>query len=71
MSLFSGGLPGLCGMPHSLAGSGLGGLREGEGASQQRWPWVVPLHLGTEVICLGAIIQSDWILTATHCVYGL
>lgn len=65
------GLPGLCGMPHSIAGSGLGGLREGEGVSQQRWPWDVRLHLDAEVMCLGAIIQPGWILTAAHCVHDL
>ncbi|XP_062404016.1 ovochymase-2 [Sardina pilchardus] len=62
---------GLCGMPHSLAGSEQGGLEGGEGTSLQRWPWDARLQLDTEVICLGAIIQPDWILTAAHCVHGL
>ncbi|KAL2093995.1 hypothetical protein ACEWY4_011307 [Coilia grayii] len=60
-----------CGMPHYPVGSGLGGLEGGEGTSLEAWPWDVRLHLGTEVICLGAIIQTDWILTAAHCVHGL
>ncbi|XP_042563315.1 ovochymase-2 isoform X2 [Clupea harengus] len=62
---------GLCGMPHSPAASELGEPEGGEGASQQPWPRDVRVHLGTEVICLGAIIQPDWILTAAHCVHGL
>ena len=58
-------------MPHSPAASELGEPEGGEGASQQPWPRDVRVHLGTEVICLGAIIQPDWILTAAHCVHGL
>ncbi|XP_063052449.1 ovochymase-2 [Engraulis encrasicolus] len=65
-----------CGMSQYPAGSEEGGLDaggegEGEGTSLEAWPWNVRLHLGTEVMCLGAILQTGWIITAAHCVHEL
>lgn len=74
--LSSCGLSAGCGMSQYPAGSEEGGLDaggegEGEGTSLEAWPWNVRLHLGTEVMCLGAILQTGWIITAAHCVHEL
>ncbi|XP_059366132.1 tryptase beta-2-like [Carassius carassius] len=58
-----------CGRPNShLNPRIIGGADASEGA----WPWMVSLHNTTdqEHFCGGSHINSEWVLTAAHCVFG-
>jgi secreted trypsin-like serine protease len=46
--------------------------RQSDGAESEhsQWPWQVGLH-DTESFCGGALISSQWVVTAAHCVYVL
>ncbi|XP_029030439.1 enteropeptidase isoform X3 [Betta splendens] len=44
----------------------VGGVDAAKGA----WPWIVSLHWRGKHVCGASLIDSDWLLTAAHCVYG-
>ena len=47
----------------------------GENAPKHSWPWQVSLrifHQGKlEHICGGSLIDSEWVVTASHCVVNI
>ncbi|KAM4618540.1 ovochymase-2 [Polymixia lowei] len=63
-----------CGMAHPHAvvpGVDDGGPAVEEAAQRRALPWMVHLHLDTEHLCSGILIQTFWILTSAHCTIGL
>lgn len=40
----------------------------GQDAQRHAWPWQISLRVNGRHICGGSIIDSRWILTASHCV---
>ncbi|XP_032430713.1 testisin [Xiphophorus hellerii] len=40
----------------------------GGGATAGSWPWQVSIHLRSSHICGGTLINSQWVLTAAHCI---
>ncbi|NXY49086.1 TMPS5 protease, partial [Ceuthmochares aereus] len=42
----------------------------GTDASPGRWPWQVSLYHGSQHHCGGSVLDSEWIITAAHCVHS-
>jgi secreted trypsin-like serine protease len=42
----------------------------GKNAVRGSWPWQILLSYGGRPMCGGTIIGPQWVITASHCVYG-
>uniref|UniRef100_W5LYS8 Peptidase S1 domain-containing protein n=1 Tax=Lepisosteus oculatus TaxID=7918 RepID=W5LYS8_LEPOC len=42
---------------------------QGDSAQEGSWPWQASLHVDGQYLCGGALINSDWVLTAAYCFY--
>ncbi|XP_014870612.1 testisin-like [Poecilia latipinna] len=40
----------------------------GDGATAGSWPWQVSIHRRSSHVCGGTLINSQWVLTAAHCI---
>uniref|UniRef100_A0A6Q2YS89 Transmembrane serine protease 15 n=1 Tax=Esox lucius TaxID=8010 RepID=A0A6Q2YS89_ESOLU len=50
----------------SATGRVVGGAESPKGA----WPWMVSLHWRGRHVCGATLIDSQWLVTAAHCIYG-
>lgn len=41
----------------------------GTNASEGEWPWQASLQVRGNHICGGALISSQWVVSAAHCFY--
>jgi serine protease 7 (enterokinase) len=44
----------------------VGGTASANGA----WPWQVAMYYNNGFTCGGSVLNSEWIITAAHCIYG-
>jgi len=42
----------------------------GQKADPQDWGWQVAMNYNGRFTCGGSLLNSEWIITAAHCVYG-
>lgn len=54
--------PSVCGQPFMKI---MGGVDAEEG----KWPWQVSVRTRHMHVCGGSLINSQWVLTAAHCIY--
>nr|AND61522.1 factor B2b protein [Exaiptasia diaphana] len=64
-----------CGEGFSFSDS-RGRVAGGTASKQGKWPWQVGMYILSksgmdklELICGGALVERDWVLTAAHCLY--
>eukprot|EP00066_Takifugu_rubripes_P010844 XP_003978997.1 PREDICTED: serine protease 33-like [Takifugu rubripes] len=43
----------------------------GDNTYPGEWPWQASLHIGGQFMCGATLINSQWVLTAAQCVYGI
>ncbi|XP_071332200.1 transmembrane protease serine 11D isoform X1 [Trachinotus anak] len=58
-----------CGERPLVAPPGLSRIMGGQEASEGAWPWQVSIQIQSRHHCGGTILNSLWVLTATHCFY--
>ncbi|XP_029435048.1 enteropeptidase [Rhinatrema bivittatum] len=42
----------------------------GSDATEGAWPWIVSLYNGGRPMCGASLLNSEWLVSAAHCVYG-
>lgn len=42
----------------------------GQEATKHDWGWQIALYRGSSFSCGGSLINSQWVITAAHCVAG-
>uniref|UniRef100_A0A3B4U9C9 Acrosin n=1 Tax=Seriola dumerili TaxID=41447 RepID=A0A3B4U9C9_SERDU len=60
---------GCCGQRPLVAPPGRSRIMGGQEAPEGAWPWQVSIQIQSRHHCGGTILNSLWVLTATHCFY--
>lgn len=55
--------------PHSVCGQPFMKIMGGVDAEEGKWPWQVSVRVRHMHVCGGSLINSQWVLTAAHCIY--
>ena len=53
---------------HSKKVSRVKRIVKGEDATFAEWPWFIQLREAGRIVCGGAMLNNQWIITAAHCV---
>uniref|UniRef100_A0A673LH03 Peptidase S1 domain-containing protein n=1 Tax=Sinocyclocheilus rhinocerous TaxID=307959 RepID=A0A673LH03_9TELE len=51
-------------------GNKAGRVVGGQDAQKGAWPWIASLRWLGGHVCGATLIDSEWLITAAHCVYG-